>query len=189
MDTMKTLHEAFVHTLADVYYAEQQLLRALPKMAKAARHPDLKAAFDGHLEETRGQIETLKQVFAAIGEKAKGEKCDAIEGLIKEGEGIIKEAEGEALDIALAAVAQAVEHYEMARYTSLVAWAKAMGHAEAAQMLSGILKQEKAADAKLAEVSAPMLTGSADAGMGDAGKGTRARDMKAGDGKSGRAAK
>ena len=146
---MKTLSEIFKHTLKDIYYAETALTKALPKMAAAAGHPDLKAAFTHHLEETRGQIKMLEKVFASVGEKASGEKCDAIEGLIKEGDGLMKEASGLALDAALIGIAQAVEHYEIARYGTLREWAKELGHAEAHDVLSQILDQEKAANATL----------------------------------------
>ena len=146
---MKTLSDLFKHTLKDIYYAETALTKALPKMAAAAGHADLKAAFTHHLEETRGQIKMLDNVFASVGEKASGEKCDAIEGLLKEGEGLMKEATGAALDAALIGIAQAVEHYEIARYGTLREWAKELGHAEAHDLLSQILDQEKAANATL----------------------------------------
>ncbi len=146
---MKTLSEIFKHTLKDIYYAETALIKALPKMATAAGNADLKAAFTHHLEETRGQIKMLDKVFASVGEKASGEKCDAIEGLLKEGEGLMKEATGAALDAALIGMAQAVEHYEIARYGTLREWAKELGHTEAHDLLSQILDQEKAANATL----------------------------------------
>ena len=146
---MKTLSEIFKHTLKDIYYAETALIKALPKMATDAGNADLKAAFTHHLEETRGQIKMLDKVFASVGEKASGEKCDAIEGLLKEGEGLMKEATGAALDAALIGMAQAVEHYEIARYGTLREWAKELGHTEAHDLLSQILDQEKAANATL----------------------------------------
>ena len=146
---MKTLSEIFKHTLKDIYYAETALTKALPKMTTAAGNADLKAAFTHHLDETRGQIKMLDKVFASVGEKAAGEKCDAIEGLLKEGEGLMKEATGLALDAALIGIAQAVEHYEIARYGTLREWAKELGHAEAHDLLSQILDQEKAANATL----------------------------------------
>ena len=110
---MKTLDEIFKHTLKDIYYAETALTKALPKMVSAAGNAELKAAFAHHLEETRGQIKMLDKVFASVGEKAAGEKCDAIEGLIKEADGLMKDASGVALDAALIGAAQAVEHYEI----------------------------------------------------------------------------
>ena len=150
---MKTLAEAFHHTLQDIYYAETALTKALPKVAAAAGNADLKKAVTHHLEETKQQIVLLKQVFAAIGEKAEGVKCDAIEGLIKETEGIIKEASGAALDAMLIGAAQAVEHYEIARYGTLREWAKVLGHTEAHDLLSQILDMEKAANAKLTSMA------------------------------------
>jgi ferritin-like metal-binding protein YciE len=156
---MKTMQDAFEHTLADIYYAEGALVKALPKMAKAVGNADLKAAFTGHLEETKHQIEVLKQVFQSIGLKPKGEKCDAIEGLIKEASGLMEEATGEALDTMLLAAGQAVEHYEIARYTSLSNWAVMLGHTTAQGLLQGILDQEVAADKKLATINTMMETG------------------------------
>jgi ferritin-like metal-binding protein YciE len=151
---MKTLDELFEHTLKDIHYAENALLKALPKMHKAAQHEELKAAFAEHLEETKEQVKTLDAVFKSLGKKAEGEKCDAIEGLIKEGEGLIEEAEGNpALDAGIIGCAQAVEHYEIARYGSLREWAKLLGHDEAHEMLSEILNQEKAANTKLTELA------------------------------------
>lgn len=113
---MKTLSDAFEHTLQDIYYAENQLVKALPKVEEAANGKKLKTAISDHLEETRGQVQTLEKVFNSIGKKASGEKCDAIEGLIKETEGIMDEMTGEARNAALLAACQAVEHYEIARY-------------------------------------------------------------------------
>jgi ferritin-like metal-binding protein YciE len=146
---MKTLAEIFEHTLQDIYYAEKALVKALPKMESAAGNADLKAAFKHHLAETKEQITILDTVFKLLGKPAKGVKCDAIEGLIKEGEGLIAEAEGLALDAALIGAAQAVEHYEIARYGTLREWAKDLGHDEIASHLSDILDMEKAANAKL----------------------------------------
>jgi len=151
---MKTLEDAFKHTLKDVYYAETALTKALPKVAKAVSNKALKTAIEDHLEETKQQVKTLEKVFKSIGEKASGEKCDAIEGLIKETEGIIDEAEGEvALNAAVIAAAQAVEHYEISRYGSLREWAKVLGHQEAHDLLSSILDEEKAANNKLTNLA------------------------------------
>lgn len=141
---MKTLADAFEHTLQDVYYAENAISKVLPKMAAAVGSPDLKKAFKDHLAETKEQIALLDKVFASIGKTAKGEKCDAIEGLIKEGEGLMDEGEGVALDAAALALAQAVEHYEIARYGTLKEWARALGHDEAAATIGQILDMEKA---------------------------------------------
>ena len=154
---MKTLAEAFHHTLKDIYFAENALVKALPAVAKAARSAELKHAVTAHLAETKEQITLLKQVFDTIGEKAEGERCDAIEGLIKETEGIIKEASGVALDAALTAAAQAVEHYEIARYGTLREWAKQLGNMQAHDLLSQILDMEKAANAKLTTLAVTSL--------------------------------
>ncbi|MDM7853236.1 ferritin-like domain-containing protein (plasmid) [Pseudochrobactrum algeriensis] len=150
---MKTLADIFVHTLKDVYYAENAITKALPNVAKAAKDAKLKQAANDHLAETKDQIEVLKQVFKSIGLKAEGEKCDAIEGLIKETDGLIEEASGTALDAGLLAACQAVEHYEIARYGSLREWAKELGHDEAHTLLSGILDQEKATNNKLTNLA------------------------------------
>jgi len=154
---MKTLAEAFHHTLKDIYFAENALVKALPNVAKAAGSAELKSAVEDHLAETKEQVKLLKQVFESIGEKAEGERCDAIEGLIKETDGIIKEASGAALDAALTGAAQAVEHYEIARYGTLREWAKQLGHNEAHDLLSQILDQEKAANAKLTTLAVTHL--------------------------------
>jgi ferritin-like metal-binding protein YciE len=150
---MKTLAEAFEHTLKDIYYAENALVKALPKVAKAAGSAELKAAVEAHLAETKQQVKILDQVFKSMGKEASGEKCDAIEGLIKETEGLMEEAEGVALDAALIGAAQAVEHYEIARYGTLREWAKELGYTEAHDMLTQILDMEKAANAKLTTIA------------------------------------
>lgn len=146
---MKTLADAFEHTLQDIYYAEKALTKALPKMAEASSAADLKKAFKDHLAETKQQITMLEQVFASIGVEARGEKCEGIEGLIKEGEGVMSEAQGVALDASVLAAGQAVEHYEIARYGTLKEWARSLGHDEAADILGQILDMEKAANNKL----------------------------------------
>ncbi|WP_458790129.1 ferritin-like domain-containing protein [Yoonia sp. MH D7] len=150
---MKTMAEAFHHTLKDIYYAENALIKALPKMAKAAPEGDIRTAFEDHLEETKEQVKLLKKVFKSIDQTAEGEKCDAIEGLIKEAEGIIKEASGKALGACLIGAAQAVEHYEIARYGTLRQWAKELKNDEAHDLLSQILDMEKAANAKLTGIA------------------------------------
>lgn len=150
---MKSLADIFEHTLQDIYYAETAITKALPKVAQAATSPELKQAAESHLAETREQIKKLDQVFKSIGKKASGEKCDAIEGLIKEADGLMKEAEGTALDAGLLAACQAVEHYEIARYGSLREWAKDLGHEEAHTLLSEILDQEKATNNKLTNLA------------------------------------
>jgi len=150
---MKSLAEIFEHTLQDVYYAENAITKALPKVAKAANNAELKKAAEEHLAETKDQIKKLDQVFKSIGKKASGEKCDAIDGLIKEADGLMQEAEGTALDSGLLAACQAVEHYEIARYGSLREWAKDLGHEEAHTLLSEILDQEKATNNKLTNLA------------------------------------
>ena len=151
---MKTLSDLFVHTLKDIYFAENAIAKALPGVAAATKNKDLKAAIEEHLAETKLQISILKKVFAAIGEKVEGEKCDAIEGLLKEASGLIDEASGPiALDAGIIGCAQAIEHYEIARYGSLREWAKVLGHDEAHKMLSEILDQEKAANSKLTNLA------------------------------------
>lgn len=150
---MKTLAELFEHTLKDVYYAENAITKALPNLVKAAKSAKLVKAFEEHLTETKAQIDTLKKVFASIGVKPEGEKCDAIEGLIKEADGLIEEGSGTALDAGLLAAAQAVEHYEIARYGSLREWAKALGYDKAHTLLSEILDEEKAANSKLTNLA------------------------------------
>lgn len=154
---MKTLADAFHHTLQDIYYAETALTKALPNVAKAAGNAEFKALVLAHLAETKEQIAILDKVFASIGQKAGGTKCEAIEGLIKETDGIIKTATGIALDASLIAAAQAVEHYEIARYGALREWAKVLGHTEAHDLLSQILDMEKAANSKLTSVAVSVV--------------------------------
>src|SRR6476646_1344689 len=149
-----TLHDAFIDELRDAYDAEKQLTKALPKMARAASSPDLRAAFEHHLEETRGQIERLEQVFESLDEKVRGKHCDGIAGIIEEGNNVMQEDFDEAtMDACLIAGGQRAEHYEMAAYGTLVAWARLMGHTEAGDLLEEILDEEKAADAKLAALA------------------------------------
>ncbi len=144
------LQKAFVDELRDAYDAEKQLLKALPKLAKAATAEELSTAFLDHLEETRGHVERLEQVFASIGEKVRGKHCDGIAGIIEEGKAIIEEdLDPQTMDACLIAAGQRSEHYEMAAYGTLVAWAKVLGHSDAADLLDEILAEEKAADEKL----------------------------------------
>jgi ferritin-like metal-binding protein YciE len=145
-----TLHDAFIDELRDAYDAEKQLLKALPKMAKAASSAELQQAFLSHRDETQGQIERLEEVFASLDEKVRGKHCDGIAGIIEEGKAVMEEEFDEAtMDACLIAAGQRAEHYEMAAYGTLVAWAKAMGHTEAADLLQQILDEEKATDEKL----------------------------------------
>lgn len=149
-----TLHAAFIDELRDAYDAEKQLTKALPKMAKAATSPDLRAAFEAHLEETRGQIERLEQVFERLDEKVRRKHCDGIAGIIEEGKAVMEEDFDEStMDACLIAAGQRAEHYEMAAYGTLVAWARAMGHGEAADLLQETLEEEQAADEKLSSLA------------------------------------
>ncbi len=150
---MKTLQDAFEHTLQDIYYAENALTKALPKVQEAANGKKLKDAVAEHLEETRQQIKLLDKVFKSINKEPKGEKCDAIEGLIKEAEGIMDEATGQARNAMLIGACQAVEHYEIARYGTLREWARVLGHDTAHALLTQILDQEKAANGKLTNLA------------------------------------
>jgi ferritin-like metal-binding protein YciE len=149
-----TLHDAFIDELRDSYDAEKQLTKALPKLAKAANSPKLRSAFETHLKETLGHIERLEQVFESIEEKPRGKHCDGIAGIIEEGKSIMGEDFDEAtMDACLIAAGQRAEHYEMAAYGTLVAWARGMGHEEAANLLQEILDEEKAADQKLSALA------------------------------------
>ncbi len=149
-----TLHAAFIDELRDTYDAERQLTKALPKLAKAATAPELRDAFESHLQETQGQIARLEQVFESLDEKVRGKHCDGIAGIIEEGKSIMEEDfEGDTMDACLIAAGQRAEHYEMAAYGTLVAWARAMGHTEAADLLQETLDEEKAADEKLSKLA------------------------------------
>jgi ferritin-like metal-binding protein YciE len=150
----KTLNDLFYETLKDIYYAERQIVKALPKMARGAQDPKLKAAFETHKEETEGQIERLKQVFEIIGKRAQGKTCDAIEGILSEGEEVMEEFKGTpALDAGLLAAAQAVEHYEISRYGTLRAWAEQLGMKDAVKLLDETLKQEAKTDELLTDLA------------------------------------
>ena len=154
MANAATLHEAFVEELRDTYDAEKQLTKALPKLAKAATSAGLKRAFETHLEETRGQIKRLEEVFAGLDEQVRGKHCDGIAGIIEEGKSIMEEGFADStMDACLIAAGQRAEHYEMAAYGTLVAWARAMGHNEAADLLQENLDEEKAADKKLSSLA------------------------------------
>lgn len=148
------LQELFLDELADIYNAEQQLTKALPKMAKAARNEELRQGFETHLQETEGQIARLEQVVEALGESMKRKTCKAMKGLIEEGSEMMQELKGSpALDAALIAAAQKVEHYEIASYGTLCAWAKQMGHNEALELLHETLEEERATDEKLTQLA------------------------------------
>ena len=149
----KTLDDLFLDTLKDIYYAEKQILKALPKMAKAANAPELKQAFETHREQTEGHVERLTEIFEAIGKAPRGKTCDAILGIIEEGKGIIEEFEGSpALDAGLVAAAQAVEHYEIARYGTLKAWAQRLGLKDAVKLLDQTLTEEEKTDQLLTKL-------------------------------------
>ena len=145
-----TLHDAFIDELRDSYDAEKQLTKALTKLAKASSNPNLRQAFESHLQETQGHIERLERVFESLDEKVRGKHCDGIAGIIEEGKAIMDEDfDDTTMDACLIAAGQRAEHYEMAAYGTLVAWAQAMGHTEAAKLLDQILAEETAADEKL----------------------------------------
>ena len=147
---IKTMEDLFLHGLQDIYYAEQQITKALPKMIEKATNRDLVAGFKGHLEETKKQIERLEKVFEKLSQKPSGTQCPAIDGIIKEADSTAGEVADKAvLDAALVAGAQAVEHYEMCRYGTLIAWAEALGHDEIVRFLNTNLNEEKAANTKL----------------------------------------
>ena len=142
---MKTLADAFEHTLKDMYYAENAIVKALPKLIKEVSQDDFKQALELHLKETKEQIKTLDKVFKSIDQKPSGEKCDAIEGLLKETDGIIEDAKGTvAKHASLAAICQAVEHYEITRYGTLVAWARELGRNDCAAILQSTLENDEA---------------------------------------------
>jgi ferritin-like metal-binding protein YciE len=146
----KTLQDLFHETLKDIFYAEKKILTSLPKMAKAAQSPDLRAAFEKHERETEGQVARLEQIFALIEEPAKGKTCDAINGIVEEGKEIMTEFKGSpALDAGLLAAAQAVEHYEISRYGTLMTWADELGLKDAVALLDQTLQEEKQTDEAL----------------------------------------
>ena len=154
MAKAKTLEDLFHDTLKDIYYAERKILKALPKMARAAQSDQLKQAFEKHRAETELQIERLQEVFEIIGKPARGKTCDAIEGIVAEGEEIMDEFKGTAaLDAGLISAAQAVEHYEITRYGTLKRWAVELGHAKAAKLLDETLQEETVTDDNLTSLA------------------------------------
>jgi ferritin-like metal-binding protein YciE len=162
----KGLEDLLLDQLRDTYYAERKILKALPKMAKGAQSAKLSAAFRKHLEETEGQVERLEKVFELLGKPAKGKTCPAIDGILEEGTETLEEYKGaQALDAGLIAAAQAVEHYEIARYGTMVAWAETLGMNEAVSLLKQTLDQEEATDIGLTEL--------ADEGINDTAAGTK----------------
>ena len=175
MAATSTFHDAFIDELRDTYDAERQLTKALAKLAKAATSPNLREAFETHLEETKGQIERLEEVFEGLEEKVRGKHCEGIAGIIEEGKSLMEEDFDDAtLDAGLIAAGQRAEHYEIAAYGTLVAWAKTMGHTDAAALLQENLDEEKAANEKLSELA----EGGINQGAADGcrtGRGTRGR--------------
>jgi ferritin-like metal-binding protein YciE len=150
----KTLNDLFLAQLKDIYYAEKRIFRTLPKMVKAAQVPELKQAFTTHREETQGQIERLEQVFDMIGKRPQAKPCEAINGIVAEGEETIEDfGESFAIDTGLVAAGQAVEHYEMARYGALIAWAGQLGMPEAAALLNQTLQEEMNAEKLLTQIA------------------------------------
>ncbi|MFL5333254.1 MAG: ferritin-like domain-containing protein, partial [Geminicoccaceae bacterium] len=151
---VKSVQDLFVEELRDIYHAERQITKALPKMAKAASSPELKQAFELHLEQTRGQIERLDQVFEQMDLAKRGKKCEAMEGLLEEARSTMEEIEDKSvLDVGMIINAQKVEHYEIAGYGSLVSLAKQLGHDEVATLLQETLEEEKQTDQKLNQVA------------------------------------
>jgi ferritin-like metal-binding protein YciE len=160
--TEKHLDALFLDTLKDIYYAEKQIYKALPKMAKAAASDKLRAALEKHHDETEGQIERLEKLFEQLGKPARGKKCDAIEGILDEGEEIMDEyTDTLALDAGLLAAAQAVEHYEISRYGTLKTWASKLGHGDAAKLLDETLAEEKKTDDALSTLAVSAINAEA----------------------------
>ena len=154
MATGKSLDDLFLDTLKDIYYAEKQILKALPKMAKAAQSAELKKGFEQHQAETEVQVDRLEQIFDMLGKPVRGKTCEAILGIIEEGKSIMEEFKGtEALDAGLVSAAQAVEHYEIARYGTLKTWAGQLGMNDAAKLLDETLEEEIMTDEKLSKVA------------------------------------
>jgi ferritin-like metal-binding protein YciE len=148
------LKELYIDELRDIYNAESQLVKALPKMAKASTSDELRSGFESHLEQTRGHVRRLEEIFDALNEKPTGKKCAGMQGLVKEGEEIMDEDfEGQVMDTALISAAQRVEHYEIAAYGCVRSWAELLGESEAASLLEKTLEEEKATDQKLTELS------------------------------------
>jgi ferritin-like metal-binding protein YciE len=163
----KGLEDLFLDGLKDVYYAEKKIVKALPKMAKGAADEQVTAAFEKHLAETEGQVERLEQIFEIIGETARGKTCPAIDGILEEGSEILQEYKGSsAIDAGLVGAAQAVEHYEIARYGTLIAWATSLGKDDVVELLTATLEEEKATDEALTS-------------LGEAGINDKAAERKA----------
>jgi ferritin-like metal-binding protein YciE len=171
---MNTLQDLFLDSLADMYYAEHQLVKALPKMAKAATDEDLRAAFESHLQETEGHVEKVASVFEAFGKEPKSKKCPAILGIVKEADEIASEnKKSPTINAALIFAGQKAEHYEIASYGGLRDWAKLLGNQQAAEILEEILEEEKAADSKLSGLAKAQCNNSANSGDSAATPGKR----------------
>jgi len=154
MPDARSLHDVFVHELRDMYNAEQQISKALPRLIKAAESEDLRDAFETHLDETHSQIDRLEEAFELLDEKARGVSCDGMSGILQEGNAVLEDGlAGPIRDAALIGAAQRVEHYETAVYGTLIAWAKAMGHNQIADLLTSNLEEEKNADEKLSQLA------------------------------------
>jgi ferritin-like metal-binding protein YciE len=155
----ESLKDLYIDELRDLYSAENQLVKALPKLAKAATAEELTAAFEEHLEQTKGHVQRLEQIFESLDESPKGKKCAGMEGLVKEGSEVIDEFEDKVLDAGLISAAQRVEHYEIAAYGTAVAFAELLGESEQQSLLSETLQEEKEADEKLTELSKEINVG------------------------------
>lgn len=159
---VENLDDLFLHTLQDIYYAEKQIEKAIPKMVKAADSTQFAKAMEAHLAETKTQIKRLEEVFKIVGEKAKGDTCPAIQGILKEAEELMKDIEDpDTRDAAMIAAAQAVEHYEITRYGTLISWAELLGKKDAAKILKETLQEEYAADKKLTSIAESKLNAEA----------------------------
>jgi ferritin-like metal-binding protein YciE len=181
----KDLNDLFYDTLKDIFFAEKAILRALPKMARAAESDELREAFQTHRDQTEGQVERLQQVFEIVGKRASGKTCQAIQGIIEEGQEIMEEYKGtEALDAGLLASAQAVEHYEITRYGTLRTWAQALGMNDAAELLQQTLDEEKETDELLTRIAESSVNAEAE---GEEGQGGGEQEESRGQQKSGRA--
>lgn len=165
---MENLEELFEETLKDVYFAEKAILKALPKMAKKTKSAELKQAFEEHVEQTKGQVERLDQVFRILGKKSSGKECPALKGLVEETEELMSEAKSpRVLDAGLIGCAQAVEHYEIARYGTLKAWAEELDMRDAVELLDATLEEEKLTDEKLTQLATSGLNREAEMSEGD----------------------
>jgi ferritin-like metal-binding protein YciE len=178
---LQSLRDLFVDELKDVYDAENRLVKALPKMAKSASSPQLRDAFTDHLEKTRSHLERLEQIFSSMGEQAKAKPCDGMKGLVEEGKSLIEEKpDSQVLDAGLIAAAQRVEHYEMAAYGSLKAWAEELGESEAVELLEETLREEKEADETLSRIAESGVNSEAAQGSGASGSRSAAPARAAG---------